>query len=123
MSGGKAIPMKPHRVGIIGFGFIGKVHAYGYLNLPFYYDPLPLGGTRGWRLIDTGQRYPKPASGFPGGKVSPGWLRGHVACLAHFLQCVAEGKPGDPGLAQGIYVQRLMECARESARDGAWRQV
>ena len=83
----------------------------------------PLGGARGWTRIDTGQRYPRPASGFPGGKVSPGWLRGHVACLAHFLQCVAEGKPGDPGLAQGIYVQRLMECAKQSARDGTWRQV
>ena len=29
-------------VGIIGFGFIGKVHAYGYANLPLYYDPVPL---------------------------------------------------------------------------------
>ena len=31
-----------YRVGIIGFGFIGKVHAYGYLNLPLLYDPPPL---------------------------------------------------------------------------------
>ncbi len=30
--------MKTYRVGIIGFGFIGKVHAYGYLNLPLFYD-------------------------------------------------------------------------------------
>ena len=29
-------------VGILGFGFIGKVHAYAYVNLPFFYDPLPL---------------------------------------------------------------------------------
>jgi predicted dehydrogenase len=29
-------------VGIIGFGFIGKVHAWCYRNLPFYYDPPPL---------------------------------------------------------------------------------
>jgi predicted dehydrogenase len=28
-------------VGIVGFGFIGKVHAYGYLNLPLFYDPPP----------------------------------------------------------------------------------
>ena len=34
--------MNPFRVGIVGFGFIGKVHAYGYRNLPFFYDPLPL---------------------------------------------------------------------------------
>jgi len=28
-------------VGMIGFGFIGKVHAYGYNNMPLYYDPMP----------------------------------------------------------------------------------
>ena len=31
-----------YRVGILGFGMIGKVHAYGYATLPFYYDPPPL---------------------------------------------------------------------------------
>lgn len=30
------------RVGFVGFGFIGQVHAYGYLNLPLFYDPPPL---------------------------------------------------------------------------------
>jgi predicted dehydrogenase len=34
--------LKVYQVGIIGFGFIGKVHAYGYRNLPFFYDPVPL---------------------------------------------------------------------------------
>ncbi|NLG52038.1 MAG: Gfo/Idh/MocA family oxidoreductase [Chloroflexi bacterium] len=29
-------------VGIIGFGFIGKVHAYGYLNIPLFYQPAPV---------------------------------------------------------------------------------
>jgi predicted dehydrogenase len=33
--------MKQYKVGIIGFGFIGKVHAYGHLNLPLFYDPPP----------------------------------------------------------------------------------
>ncbi len=33
--------MKTYRVGLLGFGFIGKVHAYGHLNLPLFYDPLP----------------------------------------------------------------------------------
>ena len=30
--------MKTYRVGIIGAGFIGRVHAYGHLNIPLYYD-------------------------------------------------------------------------------------
>jgi predicted dehydrogenase len=83
----------------------------------------PTGGARGWTRIDTGQRYPPPASGFPGAKMPLGWIRSHLACLAHFLQSVGEGKPGDPGLAQGIYVQRLIERAQESAREARWVQV
>ena len=29
-------------VGIIGYGFIGKVHAYAYRTIPFHYDPPPV---------------------------------------------------------------------------------
>ena len=29
---------KEYKVGMIGFGFIGKVHAYGHLNIPLFYD-------------------------------------------------------------------------------------
>lgn len=32
--------MKTYRVGIIGFGMIGKVHAFGYATLPFYSQPM-----------------------------------------------------------------------------------
>lgn len=33
--------MKEIRVGIIGFGFMGKAHTYGYKTIPLYYDNLP----------------------------------------------------------------------------------
>ena len=33
---------KTFNAGILGFGMIGKVHAYGYLNLPLFFDPVPL---------------------------------------------------------------------------------
>ena len=32
---------KLKQVGIIGFGMIGKVHAYGYVTLPYYLQPMP----------------------------------------------------------------------------------
>ncbi|MGE5558492.1 MAG: Gfo/Idh/MocA family protein [Bacillota bacterium] len=33
--------MKEMRVGIIGFGFMGKTHTYGYKTIPLYYQNLP----------------------------------------------------------------------------------
>jgi predicted dehydrogenase len=83
----------------------------------------PLGGLRGWTRIDTGQRYAAPASGFPGPKLGIGWLRSHAACLANFLQAVAEGRPGNPGLDQGIKIQRLMDAAQRSAKSRAWVEM
>jgi predicted dehydrogenase len=28
-------------IGMVGYGFIGKVHTLSYLNLPYYYNPMP----------------------------------------------------------------------------------
>lgn len=33
--------MKEIGIGIIGFGFMGKTHTYGYKTIPLYYDKLP----------------------------------------------------------------------------------
>ena len=35
--------MKIYRVGLLGFGFIGKVHAYGHRNIPLFYDQQEFG--------------------------------------------------------------------------------
>jgi predicted dehydrogenase len=83
----------------------------------------PLGGVRGWTQIAVGQRFPPPANGFPAPKAAVGWMRGHIACLANFLYDVAAGRPGSPGLAQGIYVQELMDACRRSARERQWVNV
>ena len=38
----EAKKVKTLRVGIVGYGFMGKVHTYSYLNLPFFYETLPV---------------------------------------------------------------------------------
>ncbi len=83
----------------------------------------PLGGLRGWNRIASGQRYPAPAASFPSPKAAMGWMRSHVACLANFLEAVAQNRPAEPGLAQGIRVQHLMERVARSARENGWVDV
>jgi predicted dehydrogenase len=46
-----------------------------------------------------------------------------MACLANFLHAVAEGRPGDPGLSQGLYIQELIDACRRSSAAGAWTEV
>lgn len=78
-------------------------------------------GRQGWTQVPTGQRFPAPAAKFPAPKNSIGWMRVHAACLANFLQAVLQGAPGDPGLLQGIYIQRLLHETRRSADAKTWR--
>ena len=80
----------------------------------------PIGGLRGWTQVATGQRYPSPANGFPSPKNSIGWMRGHMACLANFLQDVVDGKPGDPGLVEGINLQQVLDSVKRSAGERTW---
>ncbi len=78
----------------------------------------PLGGMKGWTKIDCGHRYVE--SSFPGPKFAIGWIRAHVASLYSFLDNISKGAAGEPGLDQGVYIQHIIECARESARLGEW---
>jgi predicted dehydrogenase len=76
----------------------------------------PLGGTRGWRHIDTVNRYPKPG-GWPGPKFAVGWIRSHIHCLYSFVEAVVAGRPAHPSLQEGIRLQYLLEQVRQSARE------
>ena len=114
----------------MGFEIYGSQGALRWdpMNLEqlFFYDRTaagsPLGGVRGWTAIDCGQRYDKPA-GFPTPKAPIGWLRGHMHCLWNFLCSVHAGRPGDPGVAQGVRIQAMMEKIRESAASGSWVEI
>ena len=76
----------------------------------------PLGGERGWKKIATVARYDQPA-GFPGPKVSIGWMRAHMHCLYNFLETIARGQAGDPSLAVGVELQRRLARIADLAVD------
>jgi predicted dehydrogenase len=78
----------------------------------------PMGGVRGYTRIECVGRYPSPASGFPAIKAPQGWLRGHIGSMAAFLSAVANGTPFTPSFADGAAVQRVLEAAVRSDREG-----
>jgi len=82
----------------------------------------PLGGLRGWRRVDTVNRFAKPG-GWPGPKFAIGFLRSHVQCLYNFVSAVAENRKVRPSLEDGIRLQYLLEEVRASAADGAWHKI
>ena len=81
----------------------------------------PIGGVRGYTHIECVGRYPTPAIGFPTVKAPVGWLRGHIGSMANYLSAVAANTPASPSFDDGVYVQRIMQAARQS--DATGREV
>ncbi len=75
----------------------------------------PIGGMRGFKRIETVQRYPD-ATGIPLSKFSVGWIRAHVACIHSFLYSVVHDRPASPSFEDGLMVQKIIEKCYESSR-------
>lgn len=82
----------------------------------------PIGGRRGYTLVETVQRYPEPAV-FPGPKFTVGWTRFHIASIYNFLRNVAGRNLSPPTLYDGFKVQEIMEAALKSAEKGGWMKL
>ncbi|MCG9479915.1 MAG: Gfo/Idh/MocA family oxidoreductase [Actinomycetia bacterium] len=80
----------------------------------------PIGGKRGFKSIETVQRYPKPATQFPGPKFSIGWIRYHMGSAFDFLTNIAEGKEPEADMYAGYKVQEVMEAANISNDKKQW---
>lgn len=76
------------------------------------------GGNRGYTKIECVNRYPMPGGVFPGVKAPIGWLRGHLGSYFSFVDAVENGKEISPDFESGAYVQRVLECAYNSALTG-----
>jgi len=80
----------------------------------------PIGGKRGFKAIETVQRYPKPATQFPGPKFSIGWIRYHMGSAFDFLTNIADNKQPDADMYAGYKVQEIMEAAVISNNISKW---
>lgn len=81
------------------------------------------GGNRGFKSIESVQRYPRPAR-YPGPKTTIGWERFHIASIHHFAGHVATGTRARPDISDGAAVQAVLEAAVQSQRNGgAWTDV
>ncbi len=80
----------------------------------------PIGGQRGFKAIETVQRYPQPAVPFPGPKFSIGWIRYHMGSAFDFLNNIAQKKQPEADMYAGYKVQEVMEAAVISDQKGRW---
>lgn len=78
----------------------------------------PIGGMRGFRKLETVQRY--PAQKAPDWSMAPDFVRTHAECQYQFIRAVAEGRPASPSLAGGLHIQAVMAAAELSSAGGGW---
>jgi predicted dehydrogenase len=83
----------------------------------------PIGGRRGFTAIETVQRYPQPATQFPGPKFSVGWMRYHAGNAFDFITNVAEGKKPIADMHSGYKVQEVLEASMISNDEGRWVEL
>ncbi len=83
----------------------------------------PIGGNRGYKSIETVQRYPRPAIQFPGPKFAIGWIRYHMGSAYDFLSNIAENKKPEADMYAGYKVQEVMEAAGRSHEKGQWTDL
>lgn len=81
----------------------------------------PLGGMRGFRRLETVQRYEGQKA--PDWTMGPSFVRSHAECQYQFLRAVSENRRPSPSLEDGLRVQEVMAAALRSSAEGRWVTV
>lgn len=113
-------------IGFEIFGDQGAIRFSGldpaWLELYDVRDPdKPIGGLRGFRKVETVNRYVGQKA--PDGSMAPDFVRTHAECQYQFLKAVAEDRPTQPTLADGLHLQAVMAAAEKSSAAGRWVEV
>ena len=83
----------------------------------------PIGGERGFKALETVQRYPKPAVAFPGPTFSIGWLRCHSGNAYDFIKNIVEKTKPVLDIYSGYKVQEVIEAASISDAEKKWVDI
>ena len=113
----------------IGFEIFGEKGAIRFSGLdPAWlevYDvrdaDKPTGGMRGFRRVETVNRYVGQKA--PDWTMTPDFLRTHAECQYQFLRAVADDRPTQPTLADGLHIQAVMAAAERSSAVQCWVNV
>ena len=113
----------------IGFEIFGEKGAIRFSGLdPAWlevYDvrdaDKPTGGMRGFRRVETVNRYAGQKA--PDWSMAPDFVRTHAECQYQFLMAVAENRPTQPTLADGLHIQAVMAAAERSSQAGRWVRI
>lgn len=84
----------------------------------------PIGGRRGFKSLETVQRYPSPpASGFPGPKFALDWSRYHMDQCHEFVMNYINSKKPVCGIESGYKIQEIMDAAIVSDKEDRWVNI
>ena len=78
----------------------------------------PLGGARGFKRLETIQRFEGQAS--PDWTQPMGFVRAHAECQYQFLRSIWDDRVPRPNLHDGVTIQRIMAAAQRSAAESRW---
>jgi predicted dehydrogenase len=78
----------------------------------------PLGGMRGFRKLETVQRYEGQKA--PDWSMPPTFIRTHVECQYQFLKAIWDDSDPSPTLGDGLRVQEALEAAVQSSAEERW---
>lgn len=81
----------------------------------------PLGGMRGFRKLETVQRYEGARA--PDWSMPPHFVRNHAECQYQFLKSIADDLPSSPDFRDGLRVQEAMAAVIRSSDVGGWVKV
>ena len=81
----------------------------------------PLGGMRGFKKIETVQRYEGAKS--PDWTMPPSFVRTHAECQYQFLKAIDKDLPIQCDLVAGLHNQAVMAAADRSSTIGGWVKI